>query len=335
MLLRVCLVWYCADGRTGGAPPLCNRTRTPAIRGAGRSSACWSSACSSSCSTTPSSTSRCGPSPTRCTASAPARAELEWAINSYTLVFAGLLFTAGVLGDRLGRRRHPAHRPGAVRPRLARSRRTRRHPGQLIWARALMGIGGAADHAGRPCRSSPTSSTRGSAARPSASGPARSASAVAIGPIVGGVLLEHFWWGSVFLINVPIVVVGLIADRAAGARVARPEAGPDRPGRRAAVDRRPGRAGLRHHRRRRARLRPAAVVGPPSLGGVAVLAAFVVYERRIDHPSLDVRLFRNPRFSAAVGVGRPGLLRRHGHDVLLRLLPAAGPRLHARCRPAC
>ena len=54
--------------------------------------------------------------------------ELEWAINSYTLVFAGLLFTFGVLGDRTGRTPVPAHRPGPVRPGVAAVARTRRAP---------------------------------------------------------------------------------------------------------------------------------------------------------------------------------------------------------------
>src|SRR4051812_2043724 len=71
------------------------------------------------------------------------QADMEWAINSYTLVFAGLLFTAGVLGDRVGRRRMLAI--GLTLFGLASlASAYSQTPGQLIWARALMGIGAAA-----------------------------------------------------------------------------------------------------------------------------------------------------------------------------------------------
>ncbi len=74
------------------------------------------------------------------------QADLEWAINSYTLVFAGLLFTAGVLGDRIGRRRMLVI--GLVLFGLASLASAYSHtPGQLIWARALMGIGARGGHA--------------------------------------------------------------------------------------------------------------------------------------------------------------------------------------------
>ncbi len=69
--------------------------------------------------------------------------------------------------------------------------------------------------------------------------------------------------------------------------------------------------------------------------GLVVLAVFVWYETRTDHPSLDVQLFRDAAVLLRGRLGRPGLLRRHGHDVLPRLLPAAGARLHAAAgRPA-
>src|SRR5438874_8058377 len=71
------------------------------------------------------------------------QSELEWASNSYTLVFAGLLFTWGVLGDRYGRKK--ALLIGLVLFAVASAASAYAHtPGQLIWARALMGIGGAA-----------------------------------------------------------------------------------------------------------------------------------------------------------------------------------------------
>ena len=86
--------------------------------------------------------------------------------------------------------------------------------------------------------------------------------AIAIGPITGGMLLEHFWWGSVFLVNVPIVVAALVAMVVDRPRLQGPQARQARPVRRAAVDRRSGAAGLRHHQGRPARrLHPARVLG--------------------------------------------------------------------------
>src|SRR5262249_18700461 len=133
----------------------------------------------------------------------------EWAINAYTLVFAGLLFTAGVLGDRVGRRRVLI--VGLILFGLASLASAYAHtPGQLIWARALMGIGGAAV---MPSTLSLISNVFDPRERGRAIGIWAGAVGlgVAIGPVVGGLLLERFWWGSVFLINVPILAAGLVA----------------------------------------------------------------------------------------------------------------------------
>src|SRR5687768_8378546 len=123
--------------------------------------------------------------------------------------------------------------------------------------------------------------------------------AVAIGPIVAGLLLERFWWGSVFLINVPIVVAGLVAIAALV-----PESRDPRPGRIDIVGVLLSIVGLvvlvygiiygGEHGFGRPR------AWGTLLAGVAVLAGFVWYESRVRFPSLDVRLFRNPAFSAAV-----------------------------------
>ncbi len=159
------------------------------------------------------------------TGSGRPRRELEWAINSYTLVFAGLLFTAGVFGDRIGRRRMLVI--GLVLFGLASlASAYAQTPTQLIWARALMGIGGAAV---MPSTLSIISNVFDPRERAKAIGVWAGAVglAVAIGPVVGGALLEQFWWGSVFLINVPIIVVGLVARAGPGARVAQPQPGPD------------------------------------------------------------------------------------------------------------
>jgi EmrB/QacA subfamily drug resistance transporter len=226
------------------------------------------------------------------------QAELEWSINSYTLVFAGLLFTAGVLGDRIGRRRMLLI--GLVLFGLASlASAYAQTPTQLIWARALMGIGGAAV---MPSTLSIISNVFDPRERGKAIGVWAGAVGlgVAIGPVVGGALLEWFWWGSVFLINVPIIAVGLVL-----VALIVPESRDPNPGR---IDL-PGVllsiAGL-----------VALVYGIIDGGehgfgslrpwlsivvGVAILALFIWNERRSDHPSLDVHLFKDARFSAAVG----------------------------------
>jgi EmrB/QacA subfamily drug resistance transporter len=225
------------------------------------------------------------------------QSDLEWAINSYTLVFAGLLFTWGVLGDRLGRKK--VLLLGIALFGLASAASAyAQTPGQLIWARALMGIGGAAV---LPATLSIISNVFDPRERAKAIGfwAGSVGLAVAIGPVVGGLLLEHFWWGSVFLINVPIVVIGVIAIL-----MLVPESRDPKPGRVDVTGVLLSIIGLV--------LLVYGIIdggdhgfGKPRawgtlLAGVAVLVAFVVFERRLRYPSLDVRLFRNPRFSAAV-----------------------------------
>jgi EmrB/QacA subfamily drug resistance transporter len=222
--------------------------------------------------------------------------DLEWALNSYTLVFAGLLFTTGILGDRIGRRRMLMI--GLALFGLASLASSySRSPTQLIYARALMGIGAAAI---LPSTLSIISNVFDPRERGRAIGIWAGAVGigVAIGPVVGGLLLETFWWGSVFLINVPIVVAGLVAVMAIV-----PESRDPRPGRVDLVGVLLTIVGL-----------IAFVYGViyggqhsfgnyPSWGaillGLVVLAVFVRYESRSDHPSLDVRLFKNPRLSAS------------------------------------
>jgi EmrB/QacA subfamily drug resistance transporter len=224
--------------------------------------------------------------------------QLEWAINSYTLVFAGLLFTWGVIGDRNGRRRILLL--GLVLFGLASlASAYAQNPSQLIAARALMGIGGAAV---MPSTLSIISNVFDPRERGKAIGVWAGAVglAIAIGPVVGGALLERFWWGSVFLINVPIVVIGLIAIMAIV-----PESRDPNPGRLDLFGVALSIVGL-------VLLVYGIIYGGEHgfgsgsawgtiIAGLAILGAFIWYERRSDHPSLDVGLFRNPRFSAAVG----------------------------------
>ncbi|SCG60902.1 drug resistance transporter, EmrB/QacA subfamily [Micromonospora echinaurantiaca] len=225
--------------------------------------------------------------------------ELEWAINSYTLVFAGLLFTFGVLGDRAGRKRFllvglALFGLSSLLSAYAQS------PGQLIAARALMGVGGAAI---MPVTLSIISNVFDPRERGRAIGVWAGAVglAVAIGPVLGGALLEHYWWGSVFLINVPVVALGVVL-----VALLVPESRDPKPGRVDVLGVLLSVVGLvalsygiidggEHGFGR-------PVVWASIVGGLAVLTWFVAHERRSDHPSLDVRLFRVPRFAAPVAL---------------------------------
>ena len=227
------------------------------------------------------------------------QSQLEWGINAYTLVFAGLLFTFGVVGDRFGRKRMlmigmAAFGLFSLLTAYAHS------PEQLIWARAAMGLGAAAV---MPQTLSIISNVFDPAERARAIGIWATAVGigVAIGPIVGGLLLAHFWWGSVFLINVPLTAVGVAAIL-----LLVPESRNPNPGR---IDYlgvalsivglvlvvygiiQGGEKGSWVH---------WDVLGA-TLAGLAVLALFAWYETRLSHPSLDVKLFRDPRLSSAVG----------------------------------
>ncbi|MFO7250973.1 MAG: MFS transporter [Actinomycetes bacterium] len=226
------------------------------------------------------------------------QSELEWAINSYTLVFAGLLFTFGVLGDRTGRRRMlligmSVFGLSSLLSAYAQS------PAQLIAGRAAMGLGAAAI---MPATLAIISGVfppreRGKAIGVWAGGVGLAA---AIGPITGGLLIEHFWWGSIFLINVPVALLSavLIATRVPESR----DPNPSRLDPVGVLLSIAGLVALTYGIIQGGEL--ATLADPrvlvPGLAGVALLAVFVWYERRIDHPAFDVRYFRDTRFSVAV-----------------------------------
>ncbi|MFC8453363.1 MFS transporter [Kitasatospora sp. NPDC057223] len=228
------------------------------------------------------------------------QSDLEWAINSYTLVFAGLLFTAGLLGDRFGRKKTLlagmlVFGLGSLLSALASS------PGELIGYRAVMGLGGAFV---MPATLAIIMNVFERSEQPKAIGIWAGAVglAIAIGPITGGLLIEHFWWGSVFLVNVPIVAVALVAMA-----VLVPDSKDPNPGR---VD--PvgvllsviGLVALIYGIIKGGELADFTAAGAwvPVLVGVLALAAFVWHERHTDHPALDVGWFRNKVFSASVSV---------------------------------
>jgi MFS family permease len=139
----------------------------------------------------------------------PSASGLQWIVDSYLLVFAGLLLVAGSLGDRFGRRRMlfaglGIFGLGSVLAAFSGSAEL------LIASRALMGVGAAAI---MPSTLSILTNTFPDRERAKAiaiwSGVA--GLGVAFGPVVGGYLLKHFWWGSVFLVNVPFVVIAVAA----------------------------------------------------------------------------------------------------------------------------
>ena len=177
------------------------------------------------------------------------QSQLEWGINSYTLVFAGLLFTFGVIGDRIGRKKMLMFGMAAFGV-FSLITAYSQNPDQLIFARAAMGLGAAAV---MPQTLSIISNVFDPRERAKAIGIWATAVGigVAIGPIVGGLLLAHFWWGSVFLINVPLTAAGVVAIL-----LLVPESRNPNPGRIdyagvADVHRRPGARGVRHHPGRR------------------------------------------------------------------------------------
>jgi len=224
--------------------------------------------------------------------------DLQWIVDAYTIVFAGLLLTAGSLGDRFGRR--PALQLGLVvfgiGSLLAALSTT---ADQLIATRAFMGIGGAFI---MPATLSIITNVFPASERAKAIGvwAATAGVAVALGPLTGGFLLEHFYWGSVFLVNLPVVLVGLVA----GVFLI-PDSKDPHPQRLDPVGALLSIVGL-------ATLLYAIIEGPDfgwtdsttlaafAAGGL-ILGAFFVWELRSDHPMLDLRFFRNPRFSVASG----------------------------------
>ncbi len=226
--------------------------------------------------------------------------QLQWMVDSYTLVFAGLLLTAGSLGDRFGRRGAlqlgmAIFGLGSVASALIDT------PNQLIGTRALMGVGGALI---MPATLSIITNVFPPEERGRAIGmwAAIAGVATALGPISGGFLIEHFYWGSIFLVNVPIVAVSLVAGRL----IVPTSKDPSKP----ALD--PLGALL-------------SIVGlvvlvygiiqAPEKGwgsgatlgafavGVVVLGAFALWESKTASPMLDTSFFKNPRFTAAsVGI---------------------------------
>ncbi|HAM02091.1 MAG TPA: MFS transporter [Acidimicrobiaceae bacterium] len=224
-------------------------------------------------------------------------ASLQWVTDAYTLAMAGLLLSLGSLGDRIGRHRTLAgglvvFGVGSALAALSGS------AGELIASRVVMGAGAAAIMPATLSILTNVFTVPGERAKAIAMWSAVSGLGVAVGPTLGGWLLEHFSWGSIFIVNVPIVVVALVAGR-----FVVPPTRDDHPKALDPVGLVTSIAGVVAV--------VYATIEAPTYGwlsartvgvvtaGLAVLAGWVVYELRSSHPMVDLRVFRNARFSAA------------------------------------
>jgi EmrB/QacA subfamily drug resistance transporter len=220
---------------------------------------------------------------------------LQWIVDAYSLAFAGLLLAGGGIGDRLGRK--GTMQVGLVFFGLfSAAAAFSDSTGTLIAARALMGV--AAAFVFPASLAILTSIFPDPSERQKALGiwGATSGIAVAFGPVVGGALLEHFWYGSIFLVNVPIVIVTLVAGQALIPRI--PKLSPHRFDVRGVIVSTIGVTSL-----------VLAIIEGPQWGWVSLrtlgcfavaavlLTVFTLMEVRTEEPLLDVRVFRIPRFT--------------------------------------
>jgi DHA2 family multidrug resistance protein-like MFS transporter len=238
---------------------------------------------------------------------AATQSELVWAIDSYILVFASLLFTWGILGDKYGRKK--VLMIGLVVFVVASTACAfATTPGMLIAFRALMGVGGAAV---LPTTLAIITVVFPPHERGKAIGLWAGAvgAAVALGPVLGGILLEHpqwsSWltgndWGSVFLINLPIVVVGLVFIW----RIV-PETRNPHPRQLDLVGLVMSATGLVllvygiiEASATKDWLAPTVIW--PIIAGILIIALFLWLESRSDHPSFDVSLFRNRGYAVSL-----------------------------------
>ena len=223
---------------------------------------------------------------------------LQWMVDAYSLVFAGLLFTAGTLGDRFGRK-------GALQAGLVVFlggtvlASTADSASMVIASRAIMGVAAAFV---MPSTLSILTNVFPAHERPKAIAvwAGISGGGAAIGPVASGFLLEHFYWGSVFLVNVPMILAALALGAVLVPKSKDPEEQPlDLVGAGLSI------VGL-------VALVYAIIEGPhkgwtstETLGTFALsavaLVLFALWERRARYPMLDLQLFADRRFSIASG----------------------------------
>ncbi|MFI5522754.1 MFS transporter [Streptomyces platensis] len=240
-------------------------------------------------------------------------ADVQWMINAYSLVQSGLLLTAGNSADRYGRKKMLAlglvlFGVASLGAALAQS------PGQLIAARAGMGVGGALL---MTTTLAVVMQIFDDEERPKAIGIWSSVNSLgfAAGPLIGGSLLDHFWWGSLFLVNLPVAAVALLAvialvpeSSSRGGELPQALNGVRTGGTPldllGALLSMIGMVGV-----------VFAIISGPVTGwlsgrvlisaaiGLAGLAVFALWELRVPYPMLDMHFFRNRRFIGAVSGG--------------------------------
>ena len=225
--------------------------------------------------------------------------QLQWIVDAYVLVFGGLMLVAGSLADRVGRKWTflaglVAFALGSTWAAFSGS------VDMLIAARASMGIGAALIMPSTLSIITNTFTDKTERQRALGVWAGTSGAGIALGPIVGGLLLAHFWWGSVFLINVPIAIVGLTSAVPVVPNSKNPVA--ERPDPRGAALSIAG-LGLVLWAIIEAPTRgwSSAMVLCAGTGGLVLLAGFAAWERASSHPMLSLRFFRSSRFSAAIG----------------------------------
>jgi MFS transporter, DHA2 family, multidrug resistance protein len=227
----------------------------------------------------------------------PTSTQLLWIIDIYGFLVAGSLITMGTLGDRIGRRRLlliGAVAFGAASVLAAFSRSA----AMLIASRAVLGLAGAT------LAPSTMSLIRNMFLDPHQRSVAigvwissYSAGAV-IGPPIGGLLLEHFWWGSVFLVSVPMMVLVLVLGPILLPEFRDPDAG--RPDPLSAVLSVAAVLGVIYGLKQIAAHGLSVLPVLSIVAGLGVGALFVRRQRHLDDPLIDLRLFKAPAFSASL-----------------------------------
>lgn len=235
----------------------------------------------------------------------PTASQLLWIVDIYGFMVAGALMTMGTLGDRYGRKRllligAAFFGIASVIAAFATS------PAQLIAARALLGLSAAT------LAPSTLSLIRNmfedDRERRVAIGVwiASFSAGAAIGPVVGGALLEHFWWGSVFLINVPVMTVLLILGP-----ILLPEYRDPNPGKLdliSAVQSLGAVLAIVWAVKRAAEYGPDAIAAAAMILGLLIATVFLRRQRRLTVPMLDLALFRSRTFTVALAVNLAGFL---------------------------
>ncbi|MFG2289155.1 MFS transporter [Streptomyces sp. NPDC048595] len=230
----------------------------------------------------------------------PGPVELLWIVDVYPLIAASLLILFGTLGDRVGRRRilllgyglfGLASAAAALAP----------NPQILMVARALLGIGGAMIMPATLSILRQVFPDRRERAVAIGVWSAVAAVGAAVGPVLGGFLVENFWWGSVFLINIPMMAAMLLIGR-----WLLPESRGERNGPWDVIGAVVAALGVLGIVLGVKRIGSGmAVLGPttllPIVLGVVLLILFVRRQRRRAHPLIDMRLFTRPAFGTSVG----------------------------------